>query len=92
MVVSELQLYDILKAKLGENEARQLVAFVDEKVKSEVSIQKDTLATKNDIYQLELKLQKEMSAVQKSVYYVGLVQFLAIVGSVIAILSFMLRH
>ena len=92
MVVSELQLYDILKAKLGENEARQLVAFVDEKVKSEVSIQKDTLATKNDIYQLELKLQKEISAVQKSVYYVGLVQFLAIVGSVIAILSFMLRH
>jgi hypothetical protein len=92
MVVSELQLYDILKAKLGENEARQLVAFVDEKVKSEVSIQKDTLATKDDIYQLELKLQKEISAVQKSVYYVGLVQFLAIVGSVIAILSFMLRH
>jgi hypothetical protein len=69
-----------------------VVTFVDEKVKSEVSIPKDTLATKDDIYQLQLKVQKEISAVQKSVYYVGLVQFLAIVGSVIGILSFMLRH
>lgn len=35
MSVTEIQLFQLLKAKLGEQEAEQLVSFVKEEVRSE---------------------------------------------------------
>jgi len=43
------------------------------------------LATREDLAEVKSELTK-------TIYIVGLVQFLAIVGSVIAIMSFMLKH
>lgn len=80
MSISEIQLYQILKNKLGEKEAESLVAFVKEEVKAEFDNKKDILATKEDL-----------ANVHKSIYLVGLIQFLAIVGSVLAIVNFMLK-
>ncbi|HXI00647.1 MAG TPA: hypothetical protein VNI52_10300 [Sphingobacteriaceae bacterium] len=80
MSVSEIQLFPILKAKLGEKEAEELVTFVKSEVKAEFENRKEVLATKEDI-----------ANVHKSIYIVGLVQFLAIVGSVIAIVNFMIK-
>ena len=80
MSVSEIQLFQILKAKLGENEAEQLVSFVKNEVKAEFENKREILATKEDI-----------SGMQKTIYVVGLIQFLAIIGSVIGIVNFMIR-
>ena len=80
MSISEIQLYNALKTKLGDNEAQQLVDFVKSKVTSEFNDRKDTFLTKED------KID-----IMRSIYIVGIVQFLAIVGSVLAIMNFMLK-
>ncbi|MEO6637637.1 MAG: hypothetical protein ABIN25_05135 [Ginsengibacter sp.] len=80
MSISEIQLYNALKTKLGDKEAQQFVDFVKAEVSSEFSNQKDTFLNKDD------KID-----IMRSIYFVGIVQFLAIVGSVLAIMNFMLR-
>lgn len=84
MSVSEIQLYQILKNKLGEKEAEELVSFVKAEVKSEYDNKREILATKEDLANIRADLMK-------SIYIVGLIQFLAIVGSVLAIFNFMLK-
>ncbi len=80
MSVSEIQLFQILKNKLGEKEAEELVAFVKAEVKTEFENRKEILATKEDVANM-----------QKSIYIVGVVQFMAIIGSVLLIINFMLK-
>ncbi len=80
MSISEIQLYNALKTKLGDSEAQQLVDFVKSEVTSEFNNRKDSFLVKED------KID-----IMRSIYVVGIVQFLAIVGSVLAIMNFMLR-
>lgn len=76
MRISEIQLYNALKTELGDNEAQQLVDFVN----SEFNNRKDTFLNKDD------KID-----IMRSIYIVGIVQFLAIIGCVLAVLNFMLK-
>jgi len=84
MSVTEIQLFQILKTKLGEKEAEELVTFVKSEVKAEFDNRREILATKEDLANVKGDLMR-------SIYIVGLVQFLAIVGSVLVIFNFMLR-
>ena len=45
--ISDIQLFNALKNKLGDNEAEQLVTFVKSYVKQEVSEQVPNIATKD---------------------------------------------
>ena len=49
MQVSEIQLFQILKEKIGEKEAQSLIEFVETKVEKEFDSKKDSLATKEDL-------------------------------------------
>lgn len=49
MDVSAIQLFQILKEKIGEKEAQSLVEYVETKVEKEFDSKKDTLATKEDL-------------------------------------------
>jgi hypothetical protein len=49
MSVTEIQLFQLLKAKLGDREAEYLVSYVKNEVKNEFDNKKDVLATKEDI-------------------------------------------
>lgn len=80
MSFTYIQLFRILKAKLGEQEAEQLVSYVKSEVRSEFENKREILATKEDI-----------ASMQKTIYVVGLIQFLAIIGSVIGIVNFMIK-
>ncbi len=80
MSISEIQLYNALKTRLGDTEAQQLVDFVKSEVTTEFNNRKDTFLNKED------KID-----IMRSIYIVGIVQFLAIVGSVLAIMNFMLK-
>lgn len=80
MSISEIQLYNALKTKLGDTEAQQLVDFVKSEVSTEFNSRKDSFLVKED------KID-----IMRSIYIVGIVQFLAIVGSVLTIMNFMLR-
>lgn len=84
MSVIEIQLFQILKAKLGEQEAEQLVAFVKDEVRTEFDNKREILATKEDLANIRADLSK-------SIYIVGFIQFLALGGAVIGIINFMIK-
>ena len=58
MHVAEIELYEILKTKLGEKEAKTLVEYIEAKVEKGLDEKKDILATKQDMAHLEIKLEK----------------------------------
>jgi ribosome-associated protein YbcJ (S4-like RNA binding protein) len=80
MSVTEIQLFNILKSKLGESEAQSLVEYVKVQVKEEVESRKEFFLTKEDKVDI-----------MRTIYLVGVVQFLGIVGAVLAIVNFMLK-
>ncbi len=66
MVVSEITLYNVLKIKLGEQEAQTVVEGIKQEVRNEFDNKKDTLATKVDTNTLKeeilnLKIDMERS-------------------------------
>ncbi len=46
---------------------------------------------KDEIHRLELKIEQTKGEVTKAIFWASLIQFLAIVGSVIGIISFMIH-
>lgn len=84
MSVSEIRLYQILKERLGEKEAKELVYFVSSEVKNEFYSRKEIFATKEDLGIVRSELIK-------SIYFVGPIQFLSIAGAMIGIVNFMIK-
>lgn len=87
MSISEIQLFQALKNKLGESEAENLVAFAKEEVKTELDNNTSQFATTADI----LRLDTRIADLTKTIYLVGLTQFLAVIGSILLIFNFMLK-
>ena len=56
--MSGIQLFQILKQKLGEAEAEALVSFVDSKIRDNNEANLKILATKEDIYALKEDIAK----------------------------------
>jgi len=54
--MTDIQLFQILKQRLGDKEAESLVSFVDSKLKESNEQNLKTLATKEDLVRLEGKL------------------------------------
>jgi hypothetical protein len=63
MTVSTIDLYNILKIKIGDQEAKALVEFVELKVESKFEDKMNEIATKKDLWELksELELKIERS-------------------------------
>ena len=107
MASLQLQAYEILKQKFGEKDASIVIDFIETKIGFEVEANIKHVATKVDLSELKLVLTEDLSELKlvltedisklrseltKTIYIVGLVQFLAIVGSIVGILSFIGRH
>jgi len=60
MQVSEIQLFQMLREKIGEKEAQSLVEFVETKIEKEFDSKKDTLATKEDLANMRSDVIKWM--------------------------------
>ena len=78
MQITSIELFELLKPKLGEKEAKTLVAYVEERAEEKINQKKDIFLTKDD------KID-----IMRSMYIVGVVQYLAILGSMLAIFNFM---
>ena len=63
------------------------VSKSDNVVDSKFESKKTELATKEDLYKTDLKIAETKADITKSIYLVGIIQFIAIIGSVIGILS-----
>ena len=80
IAVSNIEMYNILKGKLGDSQAKALTEYIEAKVEERVTQKKEIFLTKEDKVDI-----------MRTIYVVGLIQFLAIVGSVLAIVNFMLK-
>ncbi len=87
MQVAEIELYEILKGKLGEKEAKTLVEYIEAKVEKKLEGKQNILATKEDLANakagLEIKIEKTRSDIIKwmFIFWVGQI------GALIAILQ-----
>ena len=83
---SELQLFQILKEKLGEKEAEALVGFVDARLKESNDTNLKILATKEDVAKVENKIANTKAELIKwmFIFWIGqLASFIAIAKFII---------
>jgi hypothetical protein len=57
LTATDIQLYEILKQKLGNKEAEALVEFVDSRIKENQEYNSKNLVTKEDLKDVDLKLK-----------------------------------
>jgi len=61
MYAAEIELYEILKPKIGEKEARTLVEYIETRVERKFEEKKDVLATKQDITDLKMATKQDIA-------------------------------
>jgi hypothetical protein len=80
MIVSEIHLYEMLKAKIGEKEAEAFVEILERKVGRKFDEAKTILATKED-------LAKSQTAIIKWTVSLIIGLYLALTGTLIGIIN-----
>ena len=80
MIVSEIKLYELLKAKLGEKEAEAFVHILEQKVDDKFEDAKQTLATKEDIARIDIKIAETKVDLIKWMVGFWVAQMAAIIG------------
>jgi len=60
MTVTAIDLYNILRSKIGEMEAKSLVEFVESNVDQKLEDKKDVIATKSDLQAIKTEMIKWM--------------------------------
>ncbi|WP_423147684.1 hypothetical protein [Rubrolithibacter danxiaensis] len=75
-----------------------VLSEIDDKQNHKFEVSKDLFLTQKDkveliekIKDVEISLSDKIANLHKSIFIVGVIQFLAIVGSVLAIFNFMLK-
>jgi hypothetical protein len=58
--ISITRLYALLSEKVGKETAENLTNYIEDKIKDEVKLQSDVLATKQDLANIELKLSERI--------------------------------
>jgi len=91
MNISQIRLYDLFRKKLNlpDDEAAAFVLAVGEVVGMDLDTKKQLHATKDDIHQLALKIEQTKGDLYKAMFVTGIVQLIAILGGVLAIVKFM---
>ena len=69
----ELQVYEIFKIKLGEQEAAKVIEFIDAKAEEKAKQKADTLASKEDLANTKVDIIKWMVGI-------WIIQMAAILG------------
>ena len=84
MIVSEIKLYELLKAKIGEREAEAFIQILETKVESKLLEKKSVFATKEDVAKLETKISEAKVDIIKWMVATAI----AIVGLIVAFMKF----
>jgi hypothetical protein len=80
MVITSIDLFNVLKEKIGEQQAKSLTEYIEVKVEQKFESQKQMLATKEDVKNLEIKLAETKSDLLKWVFAMFVNLALMIVG------------
>ncbi len=91
MIVSEITLYNVLKSKYGEQDAQTILESIKQTVKEELDSKRNLLASKEDIYKLQLDMERNFRDNLK--WTIGLIVglFISLLGSIAGILKLMLH-
>ena len=81
MSVTEIQLYKTLRVKIGDEAAQEIVNYIKSEINSELMECKQVFLTKDDKVDLI-----------RSIYIAGVVQYLAMLGSLIGLVVFFLKR
>ena len=79
MIVSEIKLYELLKARIGEREAEAFIQILEDKVDDKFEQRKSELSTKEDVSNLRAELLR-------TIYLTSLGQLIAIIASVVSLI------
>jgi hypothetical protein len=85
MTISDIQLYEILASKLGKEEAKVLVAFVESKTEKKLDEKVSLFATKEDIANLKTDIANAKVDIVRWVIGTGI----ALAGLIIAVVKFL---
>lgn len=88
MVVSEIKLYELLKAKIGEREAEAFIEILENKVETKLNEKTTVFVTKEDLAKVEGKLLSTISEAKADIIKWRIATPLAIVGLIAAFLKF----
>ena len=80
--ITSIEMYNILKVKIGESEAKALTEYVETKVEKSLEKEEDILATKEDIYKIEVKLAETKSEIIKWMFIFWIGQIAVTLGIV----------
>lgn len=80
MITTGIELFQILRKKIGETEAEALVGFVDAKIKENNEANLKTLATKEDIRIIETKIAESKADTLKWMFGCFFAMMLALIG------------
>lgn len=98
---TQIKLYDIFRKdlRMADDRAQNLVSTINEALNDHSEQDKESLATKyfvkEEITSVKNELRDEIRGLEvkltRSIYFVNLVQFIAIVASILTIFAFLLR-
>jgi len=80
MIVTRIDLFNVLKEKIGEQQAKSLTEYIEVKVEQKFESQKQMLATKEDVKNLEIKLAETKSDLLKWIFAMFVSLALMIIG------------
>ena len=86
-MVRTIELYDMLKGKLGEAESKALIEAIEETADAVKHLEQRELATKNDIKDLELKIAETKSDLIRWVVGAGFMQTALIAALLIKLIK-----
>jgi hypothetical protein len=84
ITTTDIQLFQILKQRIGEKEAESLVAFVDAKIKESNDANLKIIATKEDLLKLQVDIEKRFN--QQTIWIVA--TGIALAGLLVALVKF----
>lgn len=87
MQVSEIQLFQILKEKVGEEQAKTLAEYVETKIEKQFDLKKDVLATKQDISDLKLEMANHKSEMIKWMFLFWIGQVIVMITIIVLIIK-----
>ena len=72
-VISSIEMYNILRIKLGESEAKALTEYVENHVEKSFEKEIDRLSTKEDLLKLDIKISDTKSEIIKwmFIFWIG---------------------
>lgn len=92
MVISEIELFEILSQQLGRDKAKSLVQYVETKIDKRLDEKTNVFSTKEDLAKLEGKLESKIADTKSEIVKWMFIFWIGQLASFIAIAKFIFHQ